>query len=110
MFELDFKAFKKWLIHTQKYLNLEIHATAARLTIQPIILPIYIIISIENSREDNEHNVFLTRLEMSVFEVVDGVAQQPAGPVDDVDGGGENVLGGGEVVDISDVHHGDVLV
>ena len=49
----------------------------------------------------------LTRLEMSVFEVVDGVAQQPAGPVDDVDGGGENVLGGGEVVDISDVHHGD---
>ena len=44
---------------------------------------------------------------MSIFEVIDGVAQQPAGPVYDVDGGWEDVVGGGEVVDIPDVHHGD---
>ena len=42
---------------------------------------------------------------MSIFEVVNGVAQQPARPVDDVDGGGEEVVGGGEVVDVPDVHH-----
>ena len=31
----------------------------------------------------------LTVLEVSVFEVVDGVSEEPAGPVDDVDGGGD---------------------
>ena len=46
-----------------------------------------------------------TLLKVSIFEVVNGVAQQPARPVDDVDGGGEEVVGGGEVVDVPDVHH-----
>ena len=31
----------------------------------------------------------LTMFKVSVFEVVDGVPEEPAGPVDDVDGGGD---------------------
>ena len=44
---------------------------------------------------------------VSVSEVVDGVAQEPPGPVDDVDGAGELVVGGGHVVDVPDADHAD---
>ena len=44
---------------------------------------------------------------MSIFKEVDGVSQQPSGPVDYVDGAGEEVVGGGGVVDILEAHHVD---
>ena len=44
---------------------------------------------------------------MSVFEVVHGVSQQPPGPVDEVDGAGELVVGGGDVVDVPNADHAD---
>ena len=37
-------------------------------------------------------------MKLSVSEVVDGVSQEPPGPVDDVDGGGHGCPGGGVVV------------
>ena len=37
-------------------------------------------------------------MKLSVSEVVDGVSQEPPGPVDDVDGGGHGGPGGGVVV------------
>ena len=42
----------------------------------------------------------LTMFEVSVSEVVDGVSQEPSGPVDDVDGGWHRGPGGGVVVDL----------
>ena len=44
---------------------------------------------------------------MSIFEVVYWVSQQPPRPVDDVDGAGELVVGGGHVVDVPDADHAD---
>ena len=49
----------------------------------------------------------LTLFEVSIFEVVYGVSQQPPGPVDEVDGAGELVVGGGHVVDVPDADHAD---
>ena len=43
----------------------------------------------------------LTMFKVSVSEVVDGVSQEPPGPVDDVDGGGHGGPGGGVVVDLA---------
>ena len=40
-------------------------------------------------------------MKVSVSEVVDGVAQEPPGPVDNVDGGGHGGPGGGVVVDLA---------
>ena len=49
----------------------------------------------------------LTMLEVSILEVVYGVSQKPPGPVDEVDGAGELVVGGGRVVDVPNAHHAD---
>ena len=53
------------------------------------------------------HNILLTLLEVSILEVVYGVSQQPPGPVDEVDGAGELVVGGGHVVDVPNADHAD---
>ena len=45
--------------------------------------------------------------EVSVFEVVDGVSEEPAGPVDDVDGGGDGGCWLGEVADVPEAGPGD---
>ena len=49
----------------------------------------------------------LTLFEVSILEVVYGVSQQPPGPVDEVDGAGELVVGLGHVVDVAYVDHAD---
>ena len=49
----------------------------------------------------------LTLFEVSILEVVYGVSQQPPGPVDEVDGAGELVVGGGRVVDVRHADHAD---
>ena len=44
---------------------------------------------------------------MSILEVVYGVSQEPPGPVDEVDGAGQLVVGGGHVVDVRNADHAD---
>ena len=46
-------------------------------------------------------------MKLPVSEVVDGVAQEPPGPVDDVDGGGHGGPGGGVVVYLRHTGPGD---
>ena len=56
---------------------------------------------------DNKVNKNLTLFEVSILEVVYGVSQEPPGPVDEVDGAGELMVGGGHVVDVPQADHTD---
>ena len=66
-----------------------------------------IFISFLNPLKTVNDIILLTLFEVSILEVVYGVSQQPPGPVDEVDGAGELVVGGGHVVDVPDADHAD---
>ena len=66
-----------------------------------------IFISFLNPLKTVNDIILLTLFEVSILEVVYGVSQQPPGPVDEVDGAGELVVGGGRVVDVRHADHAD---